>query len=222
MVNIWVAAADNQREVVEKYISSGEFAADAKDPNGYTPIHAAASYGHLELLQYLIDKQGDVNVQDAEGDTPLHHVEDVATAKYLVEKLGADYKIKNNDGMTAVEYIEDDDEFPEVVEYLRTLAHGGVDDSRVEDANDFVASLPAPGTVDGHQIRYTLESDPSKQEQEELSEEELAERRKKIEAILNSDNPEEGLRDIVRNAVQEGMMNFQAESADEPDSKKRR
>ena len=92
--NIWIAAADNQRQIVEQYINSNEYTPNSKDPNGYTAIHAAASYGHLNLLQYLIEKGGDINIQDNEGDTPLHHVEDLKTAKYIVEKLGASYKIK--------------------------------------------------------------------------------------------------------------------------------
>ena len=92
--NIWIAAADNQRQIVEHYITSGEFTPNSKDPNGYTPIHAAASYGHINLLQYLIDNGGDINIQDNEGDTPLHHVEDVKSAKYLIENLHADYKVK--------------------------------------------------------------------------------------------------------------------------------
>ena len=109
--NIWIAAADNQRQIVEQYINSNEYTPNSKDPNGYTVIHAAASYGHLNLLQYLIEKGGDINIQDNEGDTPLHHVEDLKTAKYIVEKLGASYKIKNNDGLTAQQYIEEEDEF---------------------------------------------------------------------------------------------------------------
>jgi hypothetical protein len=40
---------------------------------------------------------------DEEGDTPLHSVEDVLSAKYIVEELKADYKIKNRDGQTVSE-----------------------------------------------------------------------------------------------------------------------
>lgn len=226
--NIWIAAADNQRQIVEHYILSNEFTPNSKDPNGYTPIHAAASYGHVNLLQYLIDNGGDINIQDNEGDTPLHHVEDVKTAKYLIEKLHADYKIKNNDGLTAHQYIEEDDDFPEVSEYLKTLAHdkpstdGNPNEDEVE-ANEFVESLPQPGNIDGHDIRYTLENEATQEGDEQLSPEELEERRKKIQAILESENPEEALRDLVRNAVHEGLSLYkQSESNEEEPSNKRR
>lgn len=101
MQNIWVAASDNEIDVVKSYITSGKHTANDKDANGYTPVHAAASYGHLELLTYLVKEAGgDINIVDEEGDTPLHSVEDLATAKYIVEELKGDYKIKNKEGQT--------------------------------------------------------------------------------------------------------------------------
>ncbi|KAF6063654.1 Ankyrin repeats (many copies) family protein [Candida albicans] len=209
--NIWIAAADNQRQIVEQYINSNEYTPNSKDPNGYTAIHAAASYGHLNLLQYLIEKGGDINIQDNEGDTPLHHVEDLKTAKYIVEKLGASYKIKNNDGLTAQQYIEEEDEFPEVAQYLKTLAHDKPTTSEEEiKANE-----------------YSLENEAAQDGEEKLTPEELEERRKKIQAILESDNPEEALRDLVKNAVHEGMSQYKQEqhttgNEEEPSSKRRK
>jgi ankyrin repeat protein len=71
------------------------------DRAGYTAIHAAASYGHLALLTFLIkDRNGDINVQDQEGDTPLHMCELVEVAREMIENLGADVTIKNKEGLT--------------------------------------------------------------------------------------------------------------------------
>lgn len=213
--NIWVAAADNQVKIVESYLDSGNFKPDVKDPNGYTPIHAAASYGHIGLLKTLISRGGDINVQDNEGDTPLHHVEDVKTAKIMITELGADYKLKNNEGQTAADYIEEDDEFPELAQYLRSLAH---DKAIAEQSNEFISSLPAPGMVDGHEIRYSLENDAAGDHVDTPEEEE--ERRKKLEAIVNSENPEEALRELVTLAVRQGFAEFN--QTPEGPSKKRK
>lgn len=216
--NIWVAAADNQVEIVQSHIDSGAFSANSKDPNGYTPIHAAASYGHILLLKYLIEKGGDINIQDTEGDTPLHHVEDLKTAKYIVEELNANYKIKNNDNQTPAAYIEEENEFPDIAQYLISLAHGQPAATAAAEQNAFIESLPRPGNVDGHEIRYTLEN-----ETEEDAPVDDEERRKKIEAILNSENPEEALRDLVTSAVREGFANYnQQQQQDEPSLKKRK
>lgn len=69
------------------------------DANSYTPMHAAASYAHIELLEYLVSAGGDVNVKDADGDTPLFTCETVDAARWLVEH-GADAAHKNGEGLT--------------------------------------------------------------------------------------------------------------------------
>ncbi|KAM9929645.1 hypothetical protein OXX59_001046 [Metschnikowia pulcherrima] len=206
--NIWVAAADNQVEIVEKYLTSNEFSANAKDPNGYTPIHAAASYGHLDLLKMLVSNGGDINIQDNEGDTPLHHAEDVVTAKFIVEELKADFKIKNEEGQTAADYIEEEGEYPELAQYLRSLSH-----DKPETINgSALEGLPIPGSVDGHAIRYSMEEDVGDIDPES---------RRKLEEIANSENPEEALRELVTSAVRKGLSQYE-NNADEGGNKRSR
>ncbi|KAF8002675.1 hypothetical protein HF325_003640 [Metschnikowia pulcherrima] len=206
--NIWVAAADNQVEIVEEYLTSNEFSANAKDPNGYTPIHAAASYGHLDLLKMLVSNGGDINIQDNEGDTPLHHAEDVVTAKFIVEELKADFKITNEEGQTAADYIEEEGEYPELAQYLRSLSH-----DKPETTNgSALEGLPIPGSVDGHAIRYSMEEDVGDIDPES---------RRKLEEIANSENPEEALRELVTSAVRKGLSQYE-NNADEGGNKRSR
>ncbi|KAK6363657.1 hypothetical protein TWF730_001078 [Orbilia blumenaviensis] len=123
MSNIWIAASDGNTSQVLSYLSTNPSLVNAKDENGYTPIHAAASYGHLDLLRDLIRNHGgDVNLRDDDGDTPLFTAETVEVAKCLVEELGADWEAKNDSGLTAAEAISEDDSYPLVAEYLQTLA----------------------------------------------------------------------------------------------------
>lgn len=215
VANIWVAAADDELDTVKQHISLGNFSANSKDPNGYTPIHAAVSYGHKQLIKYLIEQGGNINIQDNEGDTPLHHVEDLEIAKLLVEEYKADYKVKNNDDLTPGMYIEEEDEYPDVAQYLRSLTHDGPgEDMSLPNGKD----LPL-GNINGHEIRYTMQDDTP----EQLDPEELEARRVKLEAILNSDNPEEGLRELVEKAVHEGLKEYkQEQEQDEPSTKRSR
>lgn len=69
----------------------------------YTPVHAAASYGHTDVLRYLLTHPkcpaDGANVPDDDGDTPLFVVEQAPTAEVLLE-LGADPEHKNLQGQT--------------------------------------------------------------------------------------------------------------------------
>jgi hypothetical protein len=95
---------------------------EAADQAGYTAIHAAASYGHLPLLRFLVkDRNGDINVKDLEGDTPLHMCELVEVAREMIEELGANVALKNNDGLTAAEAVRDEGDFDDLADYLESV-----------------------------------------------------------------------------------------------------
>lgn len=69
------------------------------DENSYSPLHAAASWGHADLLRYLVERGGDINLTDSDRETPLYVVENVAMAKLVVE-LGGDPRWTNEEGLT--------------------------------------------------------------------------------------------------------------------------
>ncbi|EDO18783.1 hypothetical protein Kpol_1028p58 [Vanderwaltozyma polyspora DSM 70294] len=203
-MNIWVAASDGDVAVVEKYLNSGNgLTANSKDPNGYTPVHAAAAYGHIGLLEKLCKEYGgDINVRDSDGDTPLHHVEDANTARFIVEELNGDYKLTNEEGKTALEVFEEDSEFPELIQYMRVKMG-------VPAEQDSVL-----GGVDGEQlqqfkesIRYTLENDPVDE-----NDTEALERRKVLERIIQGENAEQELENYIRELVRSQMFEDNSES----------
>uniref|UniRef100_UPI004072FD1C Kinesin-like protein KIF18A, DARPin fusion protein n=1 Tax=synthetic construct TaxID=32630 RepID=UPI004072FD1C len=45
---------------------------NATDASGLTPLHLAATYGHLEIVEVLLKHGADVNAIDIMGSTPLH------------------------------------------------------------------------------------------------------------------------------------------------------
>ena len=97
--NVWTAASDGDLETVRRCIENG-MAPHTPDAQGYTCLHAAASYGHHDLLRFLIARPGvNLNCGDEDGDTPLHVVEDVESCRMLLA-AGADASVRNGDGLS--------------------------------------------------------------------------------------------------------------------------
>lgn len=134
--NIWVAAGEGDLERVRHLIDVEGLSPTVSDQWTYTPLHAAASYGQVAILRYLITHQSSpsdaVNITDEDGDTPLFTVEDVETARILVEEFGANARHENSAGDTPAANAEEN-ERPEVAAYLRSVTgeapmyatHGG-------------------------------------------------------------------------------------------------
>ncbi|ODM21783.1 hypothetical protein SI65_02627 [Aspergillus cristatus] len=119
--NAYVLAADNPQAVLSLLRQNPSIASE-QDEHGYSLLHAAASYGHVDLLRALVKEYNvDVNLLDEDGETCLFVTERVDVAKCLVEELGVDYNRQNDEGLTARETIETDG-VPEVAAYLREIA----------------------------------------------------------------------------------------------------
>lgn len=98
--------------------------ASKQDGHGYSLVHAAASYGHQELLSSLVKHfKVDPNIKDEDDETALFSVEEVSMAKLLLE-LGTDMSLRNSEGHTAAEKLADEDEQPDVARYLSEEASG--------------------------------------------------------------------------------------------------
>ncbi|KAA8894275.1 ankyrin repeat-containing domain protein [Sphaerosporella brunnea] len=189
--NIWIAASDNDIAAVARFIAADPSCVNARDDNGYTPLHAAASYNHIQLLKSLVRNHGaNPNITDFDGDTPLFVVETVDAARCLVEELGTDPEHKNEEGLTAADSIEQDGDFPLVAAYLRER-EGGVPNG---------ATAPAPPV--GVQISYSTEAiDESIPPVD-------AELRRRIEELASredfgSDSAQQELRNLITGAVRE-------------------
>ena len=131
----WVAASDGNLELVQKALTVLNLTPSTPDENGYTLVHAAAAYNQRHVLEWLMT-QTDVNVnaQDDDGDTPLHHVDNVDAAKFLIESMQAIPTIVNSENKTAFqvrqeelqeqmddEEEDEDDDLKALVEYLKTV-----------------------------------------------------------------------------------------------------
>lgn len=206
--NIWVAAADNKIDLVKSLIESGKYTPNSPDPNGFTPIHAAASYGNIELLKYLLNNGGDPNIQDSDGDTPLHHCESLEVIKLLINEFNANYRVKNNDGLNVKDYFIEEDEFPDIIAFLTVLEKTG--DSSNPTSIGFANESTKMSLPNGAEIKAFLDNATMATGNEEDESEEMKQRRKQVQQIfentdLSDEQRDEQLRNYVMGVVSENM-----------------
>ncbi|RKF81705.1 Ankyrin repeat-containing protein [Golovinomyces cichoracearum] len=128
--NVFLLAADDTSRLLD-VLQENPSLASSQDENGYSLLHAAASYNHLDLLRTLVTKYNvNVNVKDEDGETAIFVVETVECARLLVEELHADITIRGIDGKTALEKFTEENEFPEVAVYLRIKELEGQDEKK--------------------------------------------------------------------------------------------
>ncbi|WRT67123.1 uncharacterized protein IL334_004089 [Kwoniella shivajii] len=218
--NLWVAASDGDYERVQYLIESEGMSPNDKDSNSYTPMHAASSYAHLDLLSYLLSKGGDINITDDDGETPLFVVETIDAARFLVEH-GVDVAWKNEDGLNAADQLEED--HPEISSYLYSLlpsserppsADGqlrlgqGEGDNPIN--NNEGEGENENGTMGDSAIsQLALENFTSTQ-----SDALMIEAQKIMEqCAITGEDPDEKLRQVVEKAIKDGLSFAQASGA---------
>lgn len=140
--NPFLLAADNSPELLPLLRETPSLAS-SQDEHGYSLVHAAASYNHLDLLRTLINElKVDVNLKDEDDETALFVVETTEAAKVLVEELGADPLHRGSEGLTAREKIETEGDFPDVAAYLKNIES---DRNLLQVAEDaFPERIPPP------------------------------------------------------------------------------
>ncbi|KAI5285811.1 hypothetical protein KEM54_000271 [Ascosphaera aggregata] len=190
--NIYILASDNSPSLLP-YLRSNPHLASAQDEHGYSLCHAAASWGHIDLLRSLVREFNvNINITDEDGDTCLFTAETVHVAKCLVEELGIDKTTRNAEGLTAAEAIMNEGSFPEVAAYLM----GG------ETPANPLANRSGQGELPSNmKINFTAES-----EQELGGAEPDPELRRKIEELASKDtfHTPEGQAEL-RTLVQEAL-----------------
>lgn len=81
---------------------------------------AAASYDHVELVEYLLQHGANVNLRDNDGNTALHFCETARAAKLLVD-AGADLTLANSEDATAAD-VALEEGFEDVLAFLINCA----------------------------------------------------------------------------------------------------
>ena len=133
-ISIHMAALRGNIEDVKQHLAAGADV-DAKDSDGWTPLHWAAEGGHKDVAELLIAAGTDVNAKVPDGWTPLHSVA-LGGHKEIAEILiaeGADVDAKHNGGGTPLD---------EAIRYKKTETadllrkHGGKTKKELEAAGN--------------------------------------------------------------------------------------
>lgn len=149
--NPFLLAADNHPSLIPILTENPEIA-KSQDEHGYSLVHAAASYSHLDLLRVLVNQLNvDVNIKDEDNETALFVAETVEAAEALVE-LGVDVQHKGLEGLTAAEKIELEADFPEVATYLKSLSPGQATQQSGSSASALSSGIAPP--PEGMQVTF--------------------------------------------------------------------
>ncbi|MDB5751296.1 MAG: putative ankyrin repeat harboring protein [Ramlibacter sp.] len=99
---LMMAALKGQTEMVRKLIARD---ADVNKP-GWTPLHYAATGGHLEIMALLLEHHAFIDAQSPNKTTPLMmaaHYGSPQAVKLLLDG-GADTAMRNELGLTAIDF----------------------------------------------------------------------------------------------------------------------
>ncbi len=90
---------------------------------GWTPLHYAATKGHIEMIRYLLQHHADMDALSPNGTTPLmmaaHYGNPMATL--LLLQQGADPRIKNQLGLSAIDFAQNGPNAKEAIPLIQTF-----------------------------------------------------------------------------------------------------
>ena len=101
---LMMAALKGQQDLVAKLLTRDA----AINKTGWTPLHYAATNGHISIMKELLDKFAFIDAQSPNGTTPLMMAAGYGSfeaVKLLVDE-GADQSMKNQQGMTALDFAK--------------------------------------------------------------------------------------------------------------------
>lgn len=101
---LMLAALKGHKDLVRKLIARD---ADVNKP-GWTPLHYAATGGHLEVMLILLEEHAFIDAESPNKSTPLMMAAmygSPAAVRLLLE-AGADPMVRNELGLTAIEFAQ--------------------------------------------------------------------------------------------------------------------
>ena len=69
---IHLACLNNNYETTKLLIENGSALIDSRNLNHQSPLHLAVERLNAQIVKLLVQKKANVNLEDSDGDTPLH------------------------------------------------------------------------------------------------------------------------------------------------------
>ena len=114
---LMLACLQGHEELAEKIIKRG----GDINKTGWTPLHYAATSGHLPIMQRLLSEYAYIDAESPNGTTPLMMAARYGTTlsvKLLIDE-GADVSLKNSQGLSALAFAEQG-ERPDAIGLIQT------------------------------------------------------------------------------------------------------
>lgn len=101
---LMIASIKGMTEIVSQLLDKE---ADVNKP-GWTPLHYAATAGHLQIMNLLLERHAYIDAASPNGSTPLMMAAMYGTpsAVKLLLEAGADPLLKNDLGLTAIDFAQ--------------------------------------------------------------------------------------------------------------------
>ena len=100
-MDIFKAAKEGKIKSIEALINDYNADINAKNSDEDTPLHLAAFYNHIDIVEFLCEHKADIELQNKKGYTPLHSACDrghLTIVEYLVETCKANIFAKSFEG----------------------------------------------------------------------------------------------------------------------------
>ncbi|EPR61883.1 ankyrin repeat-containing protein [Toxoplasma gondii RUB] len=112
-------AANGDLAAIVEDLRSDAALVTARNDDDMTALHLAADRGHVDVIDFLLEKGADVNAQDNSGETPLHVavVAENLDVISLLLKRNADISLQSHDGETVLDVANQTDN-PELVQVV--------------------------------------------------------------------------------------------------------
>lgn len=132
---LW-AAENNHADILEEMVDQYPNLVNAKDDDGYTPLHRAAYGNNMKCAELLLSRGADVDTRTNDGWQPLHSAAlwNCADAAELLIHNGAELNVRTNGGQTPLHLAASQQNTDEVLKLL--LLNSNVDAGTKNDIGE--------------------------------------------------------------------------------------